>query len=234
MVPAVDEGLREQGLVAVALLEVGGEAAQARGEGLGGEVAALRAGPDQEAAEGDHAMQPVAAALGVPADPAVAVGESQGGGGEAEGAEDAVPRERQVAQLGADVAGGAAGMLAGDQLGPEPAAAVVGDEFEAQVLDGAGAGRHGPRGPDGVAEPSRAAVPAVADGRRESDAVAGVEGPQNLQAGDQLGVSSWKRKSAHTCAASAVRWGKVSASSSARRRRRPPGPTAFRECGSGA
>ncbi len=162
--PAVDEGLREEGFAAVAPSEVGGEAAQARSEGLGGEVAALRA-------------RPVATALGVPADPAV--GESQGGGGE-----DAVPRERQVAQLGTDVAGGASGMLAGDQFGPEPAAAVVGDEFEAQVLDGAGARRHGPRGLDG------AAVPAVADGRRESDAVAGVEGPQGLQAGDRLAVSA--------------------------------------------
>ncbi len=74
-------------------------------------------------------------------------------------------------------------MLAGDQLGP--AAAVVGDEFEAPTRC-----RHGPRDLDGVAEPSRAAVPAVADGRWESDTVAGVEGPQGLQAGDRLGVSA--------------------------------------------
>ena len=113
---AIDEGLEQQGLVAVAVPEVVRQAAQAEGQRLGGEVAALRGGPHREAAEGRHAVQQAAALEVVPADPAVAVGQLQGGGGEAEGAEDAVVGDDQVAQLGAGVADGAPGMLGGDEF----------------------------------------------------------------------------------------------------------------------
>jgi len=97
MVLAVDKRLQQQRFEAVALAEVGGQALQAQGEGLGSEVAAGGGGPDQEAREARDVLQPAAAGGVVPADPAVAVGELQGGRGEADGTEDAVVGEQQVA-----------------------------------------------------------------------------------------------------------------------------------------
>ena len=56
MAVALDEGLDEQGGVAVTGPEVGGEAAEAQSEGLGGQVAAADGGADEEAGEVGEAI----------------------------------------------------------------------------------------------------------------------------------------------------------------------------------
>ena len=62
----------------------GSQAAQGQREGLLSEVLAAQARTYQEAAQADHAMQPVHALVGVPADEGVAGGQRPGRGGEAE------------------------------------------------------------------------------------------------------------------------------------------------------
>ena len=135
MAAAVDERFEEEWGIAVAEEEIGGEAAQAQAEGLGGEVATVDARTDEEAAQREDAMELLEAQGRVPADPAVAVGEGEGGGGEADGAEEAVGGQEQVAQLGAGMAGGALGMLALDEFVPGAALLVGADQVEAQPLD---------------------------------------------------------------------------------------------------
>ena len=186
MAAAVDERLAEQRGVAVAAEEIGWEAAQAQAEGLGGEVAAAHGGTDEEAAQGEDAMELLEAQGGVPADPAVPVGEREGGGGEADGAEDAVAGQEQVAQLRAGMAGGALGMLALDEFVPGAALLVGADEVEAQPLDLVDNRGNEQGSGDGPSEESRQAATAVADGRRERDAAAGVERAQGLEAASEL------------------------------------------------
>ena len=186
---AIDEGLEQQGLVAVAVPEVVRQAAQAEGQRLGGEVAALRGGPHREAAEGRHAVQQAAALEVVPADPAVAVGQLQGGGGEAEGAEDAVVGDDEVAQPGAGVADGAPGMLGGDEFVPDQAALVVGDEFEGQAARVLDAGGDALRRRDGAVEAARGAVPALVERGGQLELAAVVEDAQGLGAAGELGTA---------------------------------------------
>ncbi len=187
---AIDEGIEQQGLVAVAAPEVVRQAAQAEGQRLGGEVAALRGGPHREAAEGRHAVQQAAALEVVPADPAVAVGQLQGGG-EAEGAEDAVVGDEQVAQPGAGVADGTLGMLGGGEFVPDQAALGGGDEFEGQAARVLDAGGDALRRRDGAVEAARGAVPALVERGGQLELAAVVEDAQGLEQ-----LASWGRPKA--------------------------------------
>ena len=189
MAAAIDEGLEQQGLVAVAVPEVVRQAAQAEGQRLGGEVAALRGGPHREAAEGRHAVQQAAALEVVAADPAVAVGQLQGGGGEAEGAEDAVVGDDQVAQLGAGVADGTPGMLGGDEFVPDQAALVGGDEFEGQAAHVLDAGGDALRRRDGGGRGGAGSRARLVERGGQLELGAVVEDAQGLGAAGELGTA---------------------------------------------
>ena len=185
-----DKGFHQQGAVAVAPLEVVGQAPQAQPEGLGGQVAAVDARTDQEAAQSDHAVQLAGAPVGVPADEGIARGQRQGRGGEAQRAQHAVVGNQQVAQLGSHVTGGAARMLALQQLVPDPPLVVVGDRDQRQPLDEVGPCGHVRRGGHGPAETARPAASALVAGGGQLDAAVRVEGAQRLHAAGQLGPAA--------------------------------------------
>ena len=105
----LDKGFHEQRTVAVAVLEVVGQAAQGQAEGLRGQVAAVDGRADQETAQSDHPVQLAGALVGVPADEGVASGQRESRCGEAEGSQHAVVGDQQIAQLGTDVLGGGTG-----------------------------------------------------------------------------------------------------------------------------
>ena len=111
-------GFQQGGPVAIALPEVLGQAPQDHAEHLGGEQVTADGGTDQEAAQAQHAVQPLAAPLRIPANPLVAGRDRQGRGGEADRPQHAVLGLNQVAQLGADVEHGTLRVLAGDQFVP--------------------------------------------------------------------------------------------------------------------
>ena len=123
----LDKGFHEQRTVAVAVLEVVGQAAQGQAEGLRGQVAAVDGRANQETAQSGHPVQLAGALVGVPADEGVASGQRESRCGEAEGSQHAVVGDQQVAQLGTDVLDGATRVLAAYQLVPDPALGRVGD-----------------------------------------------------------------------------------------------------------
>ena len=86
-----DKGFHQQGAVAVAALEVVGQPPQAQPEGLGGQVAAVDGGPDQKAAQSDHAVQLAGAQLGVPAAEEKAMKASRAASVRAEAAKPSAP-----------------------------------------------------------------------------------------------------------------------------------------------
>ena len=185
-----DKGFREQGAVAIAALEVVGQAPQAQPEGLGGQVAAGDGRSDQEAAQSDHAVQLAAAQVGVPADEGITRGQRQGRGGEAQRAQHAVVGNQQVAQLGAHVPGRAARMLALQQLVPDPPLVLPDDLDQRQPLDEVGPRGHVRRGGHGPTETARLAGPAPVAGRGQLDAAVPIEGAQRLHAAGQLGPAA--------------------------------------------
>ena len=230
---AVDEGLQQQGRVAVAQAEVGRQAAQAEGEHLGGEIGALHGGAREEARQAEHAVQLAAAEGVVPADPAIAVGQGQRRGGEADGAEDAVVGHGEVAQLGADMAGGAAGMLAGDKFVPSAALRVGRDEFQGEALDVGDAGGDVDGGRDRMAEAAGSAGCPAGQGRGQLDATAPVENAQGLEATGDL--QSLERVVEAELAAmrrepGRCDWGSAAPRSIAGGGRGPPGWKRSREC----
>ena len=141
----IDEGLQQQRREAVALAEVVRQAAQAQREHLGGEVAAVDFA-NQEAGQAEDAVELLAAGGRVPADPWVAVGEGEGGGGEADRADEALVAADEIAQLAAGMADRSAGMLVGEQLAVDLAVLGGVDELHAQAAD--------------LARPARGAGPA--------------------------------------------------------------------------
>ena len=182
----LDKGFHEQRTVAVALLAVGGQAAQGQAEGLGGEVLAADGGANQEAAQSDHPVQLAAALVSVPADEAIASGQRESRCGEAEGSQHAVVGDQQVAQLGADVLDRATWVLAAQQLVPDPALGRVADrdQFQsAQLVDACG---HADGRRHGAAATARAAATVVMPGCGQADLVGGVESAQGLHAAGQL------------------------------------------------
>ena len=111
-------GFQQGGPVAIALEEVLGQAPQDHAEHLGGEQVTADGGTDQEPAQGQHAVQSLAAHRRRPANPLVAGRDRQGRGGKADRPQHAVLGLNQVAQLGPDVDHGALRVLAGDQFVP--------------------------------------------------------------------------------------------------------------------
>ena len=137
----LDKGFHEQRTVAVAVLEVVGQAAQGQAEGLRGQVAAVDGRANQETAQSDHPVQLAGALVGVPADEGVASGQRESRYGEAEGSQHAVVGDQQVGQLGTDVLDGATRVLAAHQLVPDPALGRVGDLDKFQSVQLASCGR---------------------------------------------------------------------------------------------
>ena len=185
----IDEGLQQQGREAVALAEVVRQAAQAQREHLGSEVATVDFA-NQEAGQAEDAVELLAAGGRVPADPLVAVGEGEGGGGKADRADEALVAADEIAQLAAGMAHRSAGMLVGEQLAVDLAVLGGVDELHAQAADLADL--LGERGRPGDLLPEQAG-PAVAAGserRRELDQVPGVQHAQGLEAGGALGSAS--------------------------------------------
>ena len=127
----LDKGLHEQRAVAVAAPELVRQTAKGERERLGGEIPAAHAGTDQEAAQANHAMQLAGAGVGIPADERVARGQSEGGGGEADGPQHAVLGDQQVAQLDAGVLDRSARVLLGDHSVPQLQLAAVADSTRA-------------------------------------------------------------------------------------------------------
>ena len=170
-----NKGLHQRRAIAVAALEVGGQAAQAQPERLGGEVLAAHGGTDQEAAQSDHAMQLAGAPVGVPADAGVARRQRQRRGGEAQRAEDTVLGDQQVAQLRPHVPRRATRMLALQQLGPEAPLVVAGHLDQFQPLHLIDPRRHALRLRDRPSQTARPAAAALVTRGRQLDAAVRVE-----------------------------------------------------------
>ena len=182
----VDKGFHQQRAVAVAAPEVVRQTAQGEREGLGGEILAVHAGTDQEAAQADHAMQLAGAGVGIPADEGVARGQGEGGGGEADGPQHAVLGDQQVAQLGAGVLDRPARVLAGDQRVPQLQLAAVADLDQSEfphLIDPFG---HVPGRLDRAAETARATAAMAVPGSRQLDLAAPLELAQSLHAAGDL------------------------------------------------
>ncbi len=185
-----NKGLHQRRAIAVAALEVGGQAAQAQPERLGGEVLAAHARTDQKAAQSDHAMQLAGTQVGVPADEGVARRQRQRRGGEAQRAEDTVLGDQQVAQLRPHVPRRATRMLALHQLGPEAPLVVAGHLDQFQPLHLIDPRRHALRLRDRPSQTAGPAAAALVTRGRQLDAAVRVERTQRLHAAGQLGVAA--------------------------------------------
>ncbi len=137
-----DEGLGQDGGVAVAGPPVGGQAAGDGGEEAGGEVGDLDVGADEEPGVAADKVQVRFAGGGVPADAGVAGGAFPGAGGEGEGGDVAGGGAGgEVADLGAGQRGVAEVVVVADELVPLPglgAAADNADGDRAEIGQGGG------------------------------------------------------------------------------------------------
>ena len=113
----IDEGLDEDGLVAILLVPVGGQLADGQGQGVRGQMLDADPGQEQEARLRDDPMQLVSVLVGFPADPAVAAGQREGALLEQHRAERALLAVlEQVAQMGTDRLAVAQVVVAVDEL----------------------------------------------------------------------------------------------------------------------
>ncbi len=136
---------------------VGGAEAGA-GMLLGVTICFQQHGPDQEPAQVQHTVQPLAAHGRRPADPFVARGDREGRCGKAERIEHTVVRFHQIAHLGPGMEDGPMGMLAGHQFVPD--LALLGRRDQAQLQT-----RHGLRGGDRLARSRGRPAPQRPQGR---------------------------------------------------------------------
>ena len=188
VVAGADIALGQDGAEAVGLLEVGGEAAQAEADGLGGEVAAAQLRPDQEAGHADDQVAGVVALLRRPADPLVASALAAGGGGEQEAAEEAGPGGDEVADLAAGGADRAERVLLchqGLEQAPRAGGAGRGDGQIGEAVDAVGQGGRGRQGGRGL---GRGRIGAARTGRGQGDEAGLVEGGEGGQAAAAAGL----------------------------------------------
>ena len=185
-------GFQQGRPVAIALEEVLRQPPPDHAEHLGSEQVTAHAGTDQEAAQAQHAVQPLAAQLRIPANPLVAGRHRQGRGGAAERPQQAVLGLNQVAHLGTDVQHGSLRVLAGDQLVPGPPLLRTRHQGQLEPGDRPRRRRNCLRLRDRLAEPTRTAVTgaaAMARGR-QIDASRAVQTAQGLLAARHLRLAA--------------------------------------------
>ncbi len=192
MLPGVTIGFQQHGPVAIALLEIGGQAAQDQPEHLGGEAVTAYARPDQEPAQVQHTVQPLAAHGRRPADPFVARGDREGRCGKAERTEHTVFRFNQIAYLGPDMEDGPIGVLAGHEFVPDLALLGRRDQTQLQIHHVRDTGRHGLRGGDRLVQAPGAArsAPATGTGRWQTEMALVFQTAQGLLASRQLPLAA--------------------------------------------
>ena len=135
VIPLVGETLNEIPAEAVALLEVGRQAAQDPAEDMAGKVRTTHRGPDQEAAQADDALEMRPASPVVPPDPAVPRRNPQRRGGKTRRPEPAVRRSDEIADLASGEGRHPVRVLVRNQRVPQGAVGGLHHRLDAEALD---------------------------------------------------------------------------------------------------